>query len=81
MTQIVSAYKARINFGDIINRVYFGGEEIVVTKTGKPLVRIVRVDEKIGATDDVWKRMRRIAKMGRRSFNLAAYVRKDRDRG
>lgn len=51
MTKVISAYDARTNFGEIINQVYYQDEEIIVTKTGKPMVKIVKADtEKEGET-------------------------------
>ncbi|MFZ5365858.1 MAG: type II toxin-antitoxin system Phd/YefM family antitoxin [Patescibacteria group bacterium] len=37
----VSAYKARTNFGELLNEVYYRGEEITVEKMGKPVVKII----------------------------------------
>ena len=44
MTKVISAYDARTNFGEIISQVYYQNEEIIVTKTGKPMVKIVKAD-------------------------------------
>ncbi|MFN4213005.1 MAG: type II toxin-antitoxin system Phd/YefM family antitoxin [Microgenomates group bacterium] len=41
-TIIVSSTEARKKLFEIINQVYFGGEEVVVTKNKKPLVRIIK---------------------------------------
>ena len=46
MTKVISAYDARTNFGEIISQVYYQNEEIIVTKTGKPMVKIVKADGK-----------------------------------
>ena len=35
MTNVVSATQARENFAEIINRVYYSGEEFVIQKQGK----------------------------------------------
>lgn len=46
----VSAYRARTNFGEILNLVYYRGDEVVVERKGKPVVKIVKfADEKPGA--------------------------------
>lgn len=84
MTKIISAYQARTNFGEIINQVYYQGEEIIVTKTGKPMVKIVKADS--GKTpksnfDAVWKKLRALATEGRQDIDLVAFIRKDRDSG
>lgn len=44
-TSVVTATNARTNLFEIINKVYFGGEEIVITKNDKPVVRISKEDE------------------------------------
>lgn len=36
----VSAYKARTNFGEIMNEVHYKGGEFVVERRGKPMVKI-----------------------------------------
>ena len=41
--KIISAYTARVNFGELLNEVYYKGEEIVVERKGKPMVKISRV--------------------------------------
>lgn len=82
MTKTISAYEARTNFGEILNQVYYQGEQIVVTKTGKPMVRIIKADKEPTKTvDDLWQQMRKIAKMGRQNINLVEFIRKDRDSG
>ena len=40
----VSAYTARTNFGELLNEVYYQGEEFVVERKGKPLAKISRID-------------------------------------
>lgn len=85
MTKIMSAYQARTNFGEILNMVYYQGEEILITKSGKTVAQITkpkdeRIDNK-NKTDAIWKKLRAIAKMGRQNVDLVAFVRKDRDSG
>jgi len=41
MTEEVPVTQARAAFADLINRVGYGGERIVLTKHGKPLVALV----------------------------------------
>lgn len=41
-TIIISATEARTKLFEIINQIYFGGKEVVVTKNKKPLVRIIK---------------------------------------
>lgn len=38
--ETVSAYEARVRFGDLLNRVYYGGLPVVVERHGIPLVKI-----------------------------------------
>jgi len=46
--RIVSAYKARTNFGELLNEIYYRGEEVIVEKMGKPVAKIIpfRIEEK-----------------------------------
>lgn len=37
----VSAYNARTNFGELLNEIYYRGEEIVVEKMGKPVAVMI----------------------------------------
>lgn len=39
-TTTISATELKNRVSEVINRVHFGDEEVVVTKTGKPFVRI-----------------------------------------
>ncbi|KKS84961.1 MAG: Prevent-host-death family protein [Candidatus Gottesmanbacteria bacterium GW2011_GWA1_43_11] len=39
----ISAFKARTNFGEVMNEVYYKGTEIVVERKGKPMVKIVKM--------------------------------------
>lgn len=41
--RIISAYDARTKFGELLNEVYYKGEEVVVERKGKPMVKIVKV--------------------------------------
>lgn len=40
MTKVVSALKARKNFGEILNEVYYKGDEVIVERKGKEMVKI-----------------------------------------
>jgi len=42
-TTVISATELKNRVSEIINRVHFGDEEVVVTKTGKPFVKITPV--------------------------------------
>lgn len=46
MTRVVSAYNARKNLGEILNAVYYRGEEIIIERKGRPLVKISKISEK-----------------------------------
>lgn len=41
----VTAKYARQNFAELINEVYFGKKKIMVTRSGKPVVVLSRVEE------------------------------------
>lgn len=41
----MTAEEARRNFADILNEVGFGGEQILITRHGKPVAKLVPVDE------------------------------------
>lgn len=41
----VSAYDARVRFGELLNEVYYRDEEIIVERKGKPMVKISRVEK------------------------------------
>lgn len=42
MPQIIDVTKARESLADIVNRVYYGGEEFVIRKQGVPVVVITK---------------------------------------
>lgn len=42
-TQRVSAHQLRNNLGEMLNRVYYSGYEIVVEKMGKPVAKITPI--------------------------------------
>lgn len=73
----ISAYKARTNFGELLNEVYYKGEEIVVERKGKAMVKISKVVNKSDGGKDFFKlagiladeeavRIKRMIKEGRR---------------
>lgn len=41
----ISAYDARVNFGELLNEVYYRDEEIIVERKGKPMVKISKVEK------------------------------------
>ena len=45
MTRKMSAAEARKNFANIVNRVAFGNESIIVTRRGEDVAAIVSIDE------------------------------------
>ena len=47
----VSAYDARIRFGELLNEVYYRGEEVIVERKGKPMVKISRIESTKTAAD------------------------------
>lgn len=46
MPQIISATQAKNQFSEIVNRVLYSGEEFVVQKQGRPVVKITSTVDK-----------------------------------
>jgi prevent-host-death family protein len=40
----VGARDARNNFSDLLGRVYYGGETVIVNRSGKPMVAVIPVE-------------------------------------
>ena len=40
----VGAREARNNFSDLLGRVYYGGETVIVNRSGKPMVAVIPVE-------------------------------------
>lgn len=80
MTKIISAYEARVNFGDLMNQVYYGGEEVIVTKTGRPMIRIEKVTDSKPAKQASYyiKKFKALGKIGKQ-INTTEYLRKERN--
>ena len=55
MKQVYSAAKAREDFANIVNKVAFMGQSVVVERYGKPLVKITPVDESTPPTS-TWQK-------------------------
>ncbi|NUT35901.1 MAG: type II toxin-antitoxin system Phd/YefM family antitoxin [Hamadaea sp.] len=84
MTHEVPVTQARAEFADLVNRVVYGGERVVVTRHGKPLVALVSAADldRLAALDEPGQVIRlgsdasglRPAEQpaGRRRFGLAA---------
>lgn len=82
MTKVMTAYEARTNFGELLNLVYYQGDEVVITKNQKPMVKIIKADNDRKATgEEIWKEFRKLAKKGKQNVNLVKMLRKQRDRG
>lgn len=47
----VSAYDARVRFGELLNEVYYQDQEIIIERKGKPMVKISRVEKPKTAAD------------------------------
>jgi prevent-host-death family protein len=45
MAHEVPVTQARAEFADLVNRVVYGGERVVVTRHGKPLAALVSADD------------------------------------
>lgn len=41
----VSAYDARVRFGELLNEVYYRDEEIIVERKGRPMVKISKFEK------------------------------------
>ena len=85
MTKTVTAYEARTNLGELLNEVYYKGDEIIIKKSGKPVARISRISESLPkklknkrdllSLAGVWanedgKSIRKYARMIRSNFKL-----------
>lgn len=46
MTYKINATQARSNFAELLNRVQYGGETIIIEKQGKPVAQIVSLPKK-----------------------------------
>ena len=46
MPQIISATDAKNRFSEIVNRVLYSGEEFIVQKQGKPVIKIIPLDKR-----------------------------------
>lgn len=47
----ISATDARNNFADIVNEVYYSGQEYLITRHDEPMVKLVRADAAVKAAD------------------------------
>lgn len=85
MTKTVTAYEARTKLGELLNLVYYKGDEIIIKKSGKPVAKISRFyassPEKVKTTGDlrslagVWanedgKVIKKHARNMRRNFKI-----------
>ncbi|RYD38609.1 MAG: type II toxin-antitoxin system prevent-host-death family antitoxin [Verrucomicrobiaceae bacterium] len=63
MATIVGLFEAKTNLGQIVKRAA-GGEDIVITKRGNPLVRLVPADAGPAGADlkDAFERFKKIRK-------------------
>lgn len=60
MTHEVPVTQARAEFADLVNRVVYGGERVVVTRHGKPLVALVSAADldRLAALDEPGRMVR-----------------------
>ena len=81
MTKTLSAYDVRTNFGAILSQVYYGNEEIIVTKTGKPMVKIIKADSGISKKNAQYylSEFKALRKLGKQ-IDAVESLRKERDR-
>ncbi len=47
MSHIINATQVRNKFAEIINRVQYRGEEFIVEKQGRPVAKIIAVQEEV----------------------------------
>lgn len=94
MAYEIPVTQARAELADLINRVVYGGERVVVTRHGKPLVALVsaadleRLEEAAGAPEAAEEIIRSVSSFGTASsgspdrgrFGLAAEHHPPRDR-
>ena len=53
MTKTISAIKARKNLGEILNEVYYSGNDYIIERAGKPMVRLIKISfEEKGALQE-----------------------------
>ena len=52
----VSVANAKRGFSDLLGRVAYGGETIVITRRGRPMAKLVPVDEKPSVAPDLASR-------------------------
>lgn len=78
MTQTLSIKDARNNLADIVSRVEMAGDEIIITKFGKPRVKIVPLSNDKAAKIDLsdsfgaWKNRKDIKNTGKWVASLRA---------
>lgn len=53
MNNVVSALEVRKNLGEILNRILYRGEEILVERKGKPVAKIVPINKTVTKTRKV----------------------------
>ncbi|HKB16605.1 MAG TPA: type II toxin-antitoxin system prevent-host-death family antitoxin [Planctomycetota bacterium] len=70
MVKTVNALRARKNLGELLEEVYYRGEEFVIERAGKPMAAVVPLsrlrgwketrDRVFGMVEKVWKRNRSV---------------------
>lgn len=58
MTKSISANEARTKFGELMNSVYYNGNEVIVERWGRPMVKVVPFDKNKKSIKDlagIWK--------------------------
>ncbi|WP_328908836.1 type II toxin-antitoxin system Phd/YefM family antitoxin [Streptomyces sp. NBC_00234] len=92
MAYEIPVTQARAELAELINRVVYGGERVVVTRHGKPLIALVSAadlqrleDEEAAAEEQVIRSVSSIRSVTsapgeRRSFGIAAEHRSHHDR-
>lgn len=75
MTVRYPASKARVNFGEILDRVADRGDEVVILRLGKPVARISPYQKVTPTIEQLRKRLAKYAK----GMDSATAVRLDRE--
>lgn len=80
MSQTINATQVRESFSEIINRVVYGGEEFVVERQGKPVIRITTVVGKAGERTQKVSPLKFLIRLSRYGLRSAPDLAKNHDK-
>lgn len=69
MAKIVTALRARQNFGTLLNQAYYGGDTFVVERAGKEMAALLPID-KFRIWEEEVKKLSQIIKKAAERINL-----------